>query len=126
MSSPIPVVRKLFHGTRSSLRRARPGSILILVVALLVLVAIIGTAALSTNTIDRYATGQNNANTQIDLLVEGVKNMAKAVIVSDIKDSAAGAAYYRPAPGLAKTYEHWDMPLMMYLFTDPSLSLIHI
>ncbi|CAN5538335.1 hypothetical protein BH09PLA1_BH09PLA1_07980 [soil metagenome] len=125
MSSPIPVVQRFLGRASQRIRRSRPGSILILVVALLVLVAIIGTAALSTNTIDRYATGQNNFNTQVDLIVEGLKNMAKSVLVADIKDSSAGPAYYRPAEGLAKTYDHWDMPLMIYPFTDPSDATIH-
>src|SRR3954454_13179143 len=92
---------------------SRRGSILILVVALLVLMALIGTAALTTNTIDRYATLQNTSNTEVDLLVEGVKNMAKAVIVGDLYDYTTTPAAYRPVPGPTSTYDHWDMPLMI-------------
>src|SRR5580765_6041543 len=104
MSSPTRPIVRLFARAQARFRNARPGSVLILVVALLVLMALIGTAALSTNTIDRYATQQNNFNTQVDLLVEGVKNMAKATIVGDIKDSSTTPPRYRPASGLASTY----------------------
>src|SRR4051812_44405325 len=90
MSSPVRPVARILARTqarfRNRFRNARPGSVLILVVALLVLMALIGTAALTTNAIDRYGAQQNNVNTQIDLLVEGVKNMTKSVIVGDLKD----------------------------------------
>src|SRR5437588_9089451 len=70
-------------------RRSRPGSVLILVVALLVLMALIGTAYISTARIDRYTTQQNAYNTQIDLLVQGVVNMAEGKIMDDAINSAA-------------------------------------
>ncbi len=114
MSSPVPAVASLIRRLRAVTRGERRGSILILVIAVLVMLVIIGTAALSTNTIDRYATQQNNFNTEIDLLVEGVKKMAESVIVGDLYDSAVAnpANRYRPGAGVAVTYDHWDMPLM--------------
>src|SRR3954447_24228782 len=120
MTSPVRSARRILNAAQMRFRNARPGSVLILVVALLVLMALIGTAALTTNTIDRYATQQNAVNTEIDLLVEGVKNMAKSVIVSDVKDPAAPPpqSQFRPPDGVAKTYDDSDMPLLI----DPNLN----
>ncbi|MGH7176924.1 MAG: hypothetical protein ACREJC_06065, partial [Tepidisphaeraceae bacterium] len=69
----------------------RRGSVLILCVALLVLIALIGTAWMSTVRTDLFASQQHTANTQIDLLVEGVKNMSKAVIAGSLFDNGATA-----------------------------------
>src|SRR3954454_17294591 len=104
---------------------SRRGSILILVVALLVLMALIGTAALTTNTIDRYATGLNTSNTEVDLLVEGVKNMAKSVLIADLYTTDQnGKPEYRPSEGVVpiaiSTYDHWDMPLQINPALPPS------
>src|SRR4051812_16410900 len=77
-------------------RRSKRGSVLILVVALLVLMALIGTAWVSTARVDRAATIQTVNSTQADLFVLGVVNMAKAAIVADASDGNAvrrGAAY---------------------------------
>src|SRR5437773_1125228 len=114
MPSPIPTVARLISSARG-----RRGSIIILVVALLVLMALIGTAALSTNTIDRYATQQHTNNTEIDLLVEGVKNMAKAVLVSDVHDISVSPPAFRPLESPTSTYDHWDMPLLINPLSHP-------
>src|SRR3954462_977553 len=77
-------------------RRSKRGSGLILVVALLVLMALIGTAWVSTARVDRAATIQTVFSTHADLLVEGAANMAKVAIVADASDGPAvrrGAAY---------------------------------
>jgi hypothetical protein len=98
---------------------SRPGSVLILVVALLVLMALIGTAFLSTTRVDRYATVQHTNNTEIDLLVEGVKNMAKATIVGSLNDPSLPFAY-RPANStLAKNWDGYD--LYHQYTTDPAI-----
>src|SRR4051794_22729116 len=81
-------------------RRSRSGSVLILVVALLVLMALIGTAWISTTGTDRGATAQHAFNTEIDLLVDGVVAMVKAAIGDDLFGPPAAAgqpAQYRPA-----------------------------
>src|SRR3954447_11915397 len=59
-------------------RRARGGSVLIIVVALLVLIALAGTALIVRARTDRFATRQNLANTQIEMLVDGVIRLSKA------------------------------------------------
>ena len=79
---------------RRTIASARRGSVLIFVVVLLVLLALIGTAFISTARTDRYATQQNAYNTQIDLLAQGVQNM--------VANAAAGSLFgtntaYRPA-----------------------------
>jgi hypothetical protein len=102
---------RLLDRLQERFRRARAGSVLILVVALLVLMALLGTAFISTARIDRYGAAQNAANTEIDLLVEGVKNMVTGAILDDRRDAAGN---YRP-PGQAigtTTYEHSDSPLV--------------
>src|SRR3954468_15660727 len=64
-------------------RRSKRGSVLILIVALLVLMALIGTAWISSARVDRAATIQHASNTEIELLVDGVVNMAKSGIIAD-------------------------------------------
>src|SRR6266550_3594495 len=67
-------------------RRSRPGSVLIMVVALLVLLALIGTAWISTVRIDRFASAQHTVNTEVDMLVEGVKELAYSQIAGGLYD----------------------------------------
>jgi hypothetical protein len=66
------------------LQHARPGSVLIMVVALLVLLALVGMTLVTTTRIDRYSTAQHASNTQIDLLLEGVVSMSTASLVDDL------------------------------------------
>src|SRR3954454_4671068 len=63
-------VRRLLGRAHRRFRRARSGSVLILVIALLVLMALIGTAFITTARTDRQASTQNEYNTQVDLLVQ--------------------------------------------------------
>jgi hypothetical protein len=63
---------------------ARRGSILILVIALLVMLALIGTAFISTTRIDRAAAAQGTANTETDLFSNSVQNLAVNAIVNDM------------------------------------------
>ena len=91
-------------------RVSRPGSVLILCVALLVLLALIGTAMISTTRIDRYSAVQNTTNTQVDLLMEGMKQVAESAIVGDLYNSGTISTGYR-APynynNPSDTYDHW-------------------
>src|SRR6478735_3598696 len=87
-ASLFPRALQALHGR---LRRSRPGSVLILCVALLVLLALIGTAMISTSRTDRYSSVQHTYNTEVDLLVEGVKSMATATIVNDLYDQNAAS-----------------------------------
>jgi hypothetical protein len=100
---------RLLDRLQERFRRARAGSVLILVVALLVLMALLGTAFISTARIDRYGAAQNAANTEIDLLVEGVKNLVTSAILDDLRD---GAGNYRPPDEVfaAGSYKHADNP----------------
>ena len=61
---------------------ARPGSVLILVVALLVLLALMGTAFISTSRVDRYSSQQNSFNTEVDLLLQAVVNIEQSKILT--------------------------------------------
>jgi hypothetical protein len=85
-------LRRALAAAQARFVRARAGSVLILVVALLVLIALAGTALIITARTDRYATGQNTANTQIDLLVEAVVRLTKGALVDDL----FGNNQYRP------------------------------
>src|SRR5688500_12360000 len=87
-------------GAAARRRRSRYGSVLILVVALLVLMALIGTAWISTARVDRAAAVQHGSNTQIELLMDGVVNMAVARLVADTSE----AGKFRHWTG----YNHFD------------------
>ena len=58
----IPGGSRTLARAQRTFERARPGSVLVLVVALLVLVALIGAAYISTSRNDRYATVANAVN----------------------------------------------------------------
>src|SRR5436189_5861132 len=84
MKNLFSKVARVLSPAQRRFRAARPGSVLILVVALLVLLALIGTAWMSTVRIERYASNQNIQNIEIEMLVEGVKNIAIATAVDDL------------------------------------------
>jgi hypothetical protein len=69
------------------LHRLRRGSVLIIVVALLVLMAVIGTAYVSTARVDRGAAATGSFNTEIDLLIQGVEDMAQIAISQDVTNN---------------------------------------
>src|SRR5258706_5928329 len=79
---------RLLDAAQRRFRRARPGSVLVMVVALLVMLALIGTAAMSTARIDRIASVQHVANTEIDMLAESVKQMVIGQLVNDLFSTA--------------------------------------
>jgi hypothetical protein len=78
------------HQARQLRRNPRPGrktgSVMIMVVALLVLMALIGTAYIATARYDRGSAVQNSNNVQIDLLVESVLTMCKTSVAADLLD----------------------------------------
>src|SRR5882672_2026824 len=67
-------------------RHRKTGSIMIMVVALLVLMALIGTAYIATARIDRGSAVQSSNNVQIDLLVQGVLNLCKTSVTGNLFD----------------------------------------
>ncbi|HET6248030.1 MAG TPA: hypothetical protein VFE47_10065 [Tepidisphaeraceae bacterium] len=73
-------IRRLMNEMDARSARVRPGSVLILVVVLLVLMALLGTAFLITARNDRDAARLYSHNVQIDMLVQGVENMAIAAL----------------------------------------------
>lgn len=104
------ILSRLLEAAQRRFRRARPGSVLIMVVALLVLLALIGTAAMSTARLDRVSSGQNVSNTQIEMLVEGVKNMVVGSVVADLFSKGV----YRDKFTVGSSYDDWDSHI-----TDP-------
>src|SRR5438552_15598651 len=97
MKKLYSTIFRLLNPMQRRFRAARPGSVLIMVVALLVLLALIGTAWMSTVRIERYASNQHIANTEIDLLVEGVKNIAIATAGDDSYGTdASNARQFKP------------------------------
>jgi Helix-hairpin-helix motif len=87
-------IRRLLDRLQNRFARSRPGSVLVLVVALLVLMALIGTAYITTARTDRFSAQQNALNTQIDLLLQGVINMAEASMTTSAHQQMGG--------------QHWD------------------
>jgi hypothetical protein len=110
-------MRTLLRKIDRRFRLTRPGSVLILVVALLVLMALIGTAFISTSRTDRVAMVQHTNNTEIDLLLEGVKNMAKATIVGSLNDPSLPFPYRPANSSIAKNWDAYD--LYHQYTTDP-------
>lgn len=72
--------RSLILGVDSQFRRARPGSILILVVTLLVLMALLGTAFLLTARNERVSSKLYQHNIQVDMLLDGVVSLAETIV----------------------------------------------
>jgi Helix-hairpin-helix motif len=90
ITKPLSLLRKVANYPQRRFTASRPGSVLILVIALLVLLALIGTAYISTTRVERYTSHQNEANTQIDLLMDGLVNMIEGAVVSDLTDQSSG------------------------------------
>lgn len=93
------------------LAKSRRGSVLILCVVLIVVLALIGTAMLSGARIDRFTTQQHSANVQIEMLVEGARQIAQGVVINDAFD--AQSRRFRPAADQAQlnptsTYDNTD------------------
>src|ERR1700733_1685301 len=121
-----------FDRVQRRLARARPGSVLIIVVVLIVMLALMGTAFLSTTRNDRYGSIQNTRNTQIDLLVDGVKEIVKAALVNDLTDSTKTppTPTIRPAsdsvPAYTQQYQHLTSMMSDLFLADrtPQLSAV--
>jgi len=75
MRKAISNLARLLDTVQRRFQRSRAGSVMILVVTLLVLMAIIGTAFLTTARNDRYSSQLHESNVQVDMLLEGVKNI---------------------------------------------------
>ena len=73
-------IRQVMREMDAGSANVRPGSVLILVVVLLVLMALLGTAFLVTARNDRVATRLYSHNVQIDMLLDGVEHLAMGVI----------------------------------------------
>lgn len=104
MRNDLSIYRRTLSRIQLRFRRARPGSVLIMVVALLVLMALIGTAYITTAQTDRYSAAQNAFNTEIDLLVQGVINLVDGRLVADLYGGTTqNQANYRPAASTTYT-----------------------
>jgi hypothetical protein len=88
--------RPIGKSQRPSPESARPnqGMVLIVVIVLLTLLALIGTAFIGSTRSNRYAARQNALTAQQDLLIDGVKNMAAGYIVGALFDSSSNT--FRP------------------------------
>ena len=99
----IPPLRRVLARAQGRFVRSRSGSVLILVVALLVLMALIGTAYMTMAQSDRATAVQHSANTEIDLLLDGLISTVKGNLSSEL--FAQGA--FRPAPNAnSSSYTH--------------------
>lgn len=112
------------RGQRPRSRRFKAGSILIMVVGLLVLLALIGTAFLSTSRADRQVSSNAVADTRIDLLVHGVEEMAKSTIANGLADPLTAADdpninKYPPIPVQALLKANNDPYRFRHKFDEP-------
>ena len=113
----ITPVRRMLDRLQRRFVRSRPGSVLILVVALLVLMALIGTAYMSMAQDDRATSAQHSFNTEVDLLLDGVLNLTKGVVTGDLfvngkfrPGGTTGTPEYNtpPAAAGAVSYSYWN------------------
>ncbi len=74
---------------------ARRGSVLILVIVVLVLLALLGTAYITASRSDRFAAQQNVSQTQLDVVVKGVADQVNAAIINDVIKTVGGVRTYR-------------------------------
>ena len=107
--------------------RNRSGSVLILVVALLVLLALMGTAFISTTRNERSVAIQNNANTQADLLMQGLIQATESGTVGELYGPSSGASSttYRPPmidvgvlAGTTPVYQNYTSPSSTLYLAD--------
>ena len=77
--------------------RKRPGSVLVMTLALLVLLAMMGSAFLTTTRADRASVTQHATNVQGDMINSGVDAMIQAELVRDLFDFSPATPTYRPA-----------------------------
>src|SRR3954454_22969147 len=83
MKRSLKIMSRLFDAMQRRFKRARPGSVLIMVVSLLVLLALIGTAAMSTARLDRVGSQQHVRTTQFEGLADSIKEMVAGLLVED-------------------------------------------
>ena len=108
-----------FKRVLTRLERARPGSVLVLVIALLVLMALIGTAFISTAHIERYSATQNTYNTQLDLFSQGVNDLAEAAMLRKIQPSGAPFRQGTSSTATATSaYSPWESPVTDLYLAD--------
>ncbi|MDP9172933.1 MAG: helix-hairpin-helix domain-containing protein [Planctomycetota bacterium] len=96
--------RRFFSRMQSRFRRARPGSVLILVIVLLLLLAILGTSYLSTTHNDRISSIQNQVISQVDLLGQGMESVVSGILIDDLSDNFGDFRNPLPAGGTPPTY----------------------
>jgi hypothetical protein len=98
----------MVHSIRSLARqpgRRRRGSILILVVALVVLLALMGTAYLSSTQVERYTSAQSTVNTEADLQMQGLMNALDASVNGGLYGNTTSGSTYRPPAQEMPTYD---------------------
>lgn len=100
-------LRRLLARAQKRFVRARAGSVLILVVALLVLMALIGTAFMSMAQSDRATATTHTNNTEIDLLLDGVINLVQGAVVGDLFTAAPFRSHVTN-PGGPLQYNNWS------------------
>ena len=86
-------------------RGPRRGSVLILVVALLVLIALMGTAFLTSTQNERYTSVQNGQNTAADLQLQGVMAAIDASAGEGLYGTTGNGVTYRPPSQQFPTYD---------------------
>jgi hypothetical protein len=104
---------------KARVRRARPASMLIFVVVLLVLMALIGTAFISTARVERYAATQNTYNTQVDLFSQGMLNLAQGAMLRKLNGNTG---VFRQASSATATtpgvYYPWESSISDLYLAD--------
>lgn len=108
MNNTLNPFTRLLAKVQDRFNRARAGSVMILVVGLLVVLALMATAMISATRNDRYTSQQNVANTQVDMLMEGVLGVIQSTIKADVFDGANLKPSY--PDGAPTPYSNFDAP----------------
>jgi hypothetical protein len=108
----IPPLRRMLDRAQRRFVRSRSGSVLILVVALLVLMALIGTAYMTMAQFDRASSVQHSFNTEVDLLLDGMINLTKSTVSADLyinnQYRSASPKYNVNTLSQPLTYNYWN------------------
>ncbi len=98
--------------------RPRRGSVLILVVALVVLLALMGTAYLSSTSNERYTAAANTINAQADVVMQGVIDQTRDRIVGSLFDASQPTPVYRNPPTLLVNTNPYALTTPVLPITD--------
>src|SRR5687768_11034276 len=114
---PTPDPRPTTPDARPTTPDHRRGSVMIMVVALLVLMALIGTAYIANSRMSRGTSAQQVESHRTEEYADGVKDMVTAALVQDLTSEPAvwtAGRFYRPGQIVSVDAEYNTAPVPPY------------